>query len=138
MTQHVCHYHLSIFDPRDLIQGLRGRAQIDQSRSVSQLEGAKFPSSLLTTFSVEYDLGMIITSMPMLKPLFSKFLGSGSSQRPSLRQTFHKMSASGAISGSLYVGESQNERDMIPLHDKYMATELRMTHRQNLEAEYHT
>ena len=80
---------------------------------------------------------MIIASMPMLKPLFSKFLGSssGSGQRLSRRQTFHKMAVSGEAAGS---NDSQNERDTIPLHDKAMGTELHVTRRQDLEAEYHT
>jgi len=88
---------------------------------------------------VEYDLGIIITSMPMLKPLWSKIIGSGDSrERPSIRQMFHKMPASGPVSGSLYVGDSQNERDTIPLHDKGGATEVHVTRRQDLEKGYHT
>ena len=77
--------------------------------------------------SVEYNLGTIITSMPMLKPLFSKIVGSGDSPRRSLRQTFQKMSASGPVAGSLYVGGSQNERDTIPLRHKAEASEIHVT-----------
>ena len=87
---------------------------------------------------MEYNLGTIITSMPMLKPLFSKAVGSGDSPRRSLRQTFHKMSASGPVADSLYVGGSQNERDTIPLRNKAEATEVLVTRRQDLEADYHT
>ena len=76
--------------------------------------------------------------MPMLKPLFSKVVGSGDSPRRSLRQTFHKMSASGPVAGSLYIGGSQNERDTIPLRVKGDSTQIQVTRRQDLEADYHT